>query len=268
MEQLKVASAQFELTDGDIGKNMEQAEKMVRTVMKESDVDLMLFCEVCLDNPGNLENIAQILTDDVRREIREFWLRMAKISGMAILAGYIDKNEAGRWQNFASCFTPEGEILGTYAKSHLYFSERNFFEPGDDPVVFTYKGWRIAPLICADLGFPEFSRIQASKGVDLFCVPSCWAYPHDELWILSNRMRAAENGAYLVSCNRLGAEDGGRMNLGHSMAVNPEGDVLANLSVQKEGYFIVNLYKDEIAAARESCQWLRWVRPELYKALL
>ncbi len=268
MDTLKVAVSQFQTVDGDIPFNMLQAEKMIRRVMAEKNVDMMLFCEVCLDNFGTNERLFAEYTDDKIQMVQEFWANMAKMAGFAILSGFAGKNDQGEWQNYCACFTPEGDVIGQYAKAHLYKGERESFVPGDEPVVFTYKGWRIAPLICADLGFPEFSRIQAYKGVDLFCVPSCWAYPHDELWVLCNRLRAAENAAYLVSCNRYGEEPGGRMNLGTSMAVNPKGEIIADLGLSQEGYFIANLTKDVLSEKDVSHEWLDWVRPELYKTLV
>ena len=268
MQYLKVAAAQFHLIDGDLPYNMRQAESMIARVKQEKNVDLMVFCEACLDNFGSNQRLLHEYAEADMQAVASFWARMAKEAGFAILAGFLGKNQKGQWQNYAACFTPEGTILGKYAKSHLYMQERDLFIPGDDPVVFTYKGWRIAPLLCADLGFPEFSRIQAYQGVDLFLAPSCWAYPHDTLWRLCNRLRAAENTAYLVSCNRYGPQAGGRLNLGHSMAVNPKGEVIADLGTGEDCYFIANLNKAEIQAERQLCHWLQWVRPGLYKEQL
>lgn len=268
METLRVVSAQFETVDGDIEFNMQQAEKMIRKVSAETGVDLMLFSEMCLDNFGDATALTRDYTDSEMKAVQDFWRSMAIEAGFALLPGFIERDDAGNLHNSCALFTPDGEVLGKYSKSHLYFEERDYCDPGDDPVVLDYKGWRIAPIICADLGFPEWIRLQTAQSVDLFCVPSCWAYPHDELWILCNRMRAAENTAYLVSCNRYGEEPSGRMNLGHSMAVNPKGDIIANLGTAKEAYFIADLDKSLIREERISCQWINWVRPDLYRSLL
>ena len=268
MSTIKIAVSQFKTIDGDVRFNMCQVEKMIHKIMNEKNVDIMLFCEECVDNFGNNERMNAEYTDEKIQEVQEFWTNTAKMAGFAIISGFVGKNNQGKWQNYCACFTPEGKVIGKYAKSHLYKQERENFVPGDDPVVFEYKGWRIAPLICADLGFPEWSRIQAYKGVDLFCVPSCWAYPHDELWVLCNRLRAAENAAYLVSCNRYGEESGKRLNLGTSMAVNPKGEIIADLGIAQEGYFTANLSKDVLTEKDVAHEWLDWGRPDLYKTLV
>lgn len=263
MESLKVASVQFPISDSDINKNMEQAEKMVRLVMKEEGVDLLLFPELCLEGV-NFKTYEQNLTENVLSKIEEFWLKMANISGIHILAGRAGyKNKS--WSNLSTCFSPDKKILAEYAKTHLYCDERNFFTEGKERVIFTLKGFRIGMMICADLGFPEFSRAMASEGIDLFAVPSCWGYPHDMLWTLCNQMRAAENTCYLVSCNRIGQEFSGRLSVGHSMVTSPSGEILASLGTQKEGYFTYTLKKEYNSSYLPPVDWLKWIRPELYK---
>lgn len=267
---LKIAVPQFEIVFprqvNEIYENMERVEKQVRKISEnENDVDMILFCEDCIDNMC-AENVKQLLTDNVLRDIELFWKKMAVLAGTYVTAGHVGK-ESEWWRNYATCFAPDGSIVARYAKSHLYFGERNFYEPGDDPMVFDFKGWKVSMLICADLGFPEFSRIMAMRGCELFLAPSSWAYPHDELWIMSNRMRAAENMAYFVSANHYGKVPGGPYKLGRSMAVNPRGEIIASNGTQLESYFVANLDKEIIAKEREELPWLDWVRPGLYKKL-
>ena len=95
-------------------------------------------------------------------------------------------------------------------------------------------------------------------------MPSCWGYPNDLLWTLCNQLRAAENGCYMVSCNRFGLEKSGRLALGHSMTTSPRGEIIANLGLQRQGYFVTTLYKSEVESERNAVQWLKWLRPELY----
>jgi predicted amidohydrolase len=262
MSVLRVASVQFPIVDNDFSGNMMRAEKMIKQVMQEKDVDLLLFPEVCIEGV-NLPSFETLLTDEQLDEIDNFWRKMAKMSGIHILAGHIACRD-GTWFNLASCYAPDGNVIAEYAKTHLFNAEREFFKPGDKSVIFKIRDFSIGIMICADLGFPEFSRTMAVQGVDVLAVPSCWAYPHDLLWTLCNQLRAGENGCYLVSCNRLGQEINGRIALGHSMAVSPRGEIIANLGLQKEGYFVANLHKGEVELERGVVKWLEWLRPELY----
>lgn len=267
---LKIAVPQFHMVlprkVHEIYENMERVERQVKKITEnENDVDMLLFCEECIDNVG-VQNAKRLLTEDVLQDIESFWKRMATLAGTYITAGHVGR-EKDWWRNYATCFAPGGDIVARYAKSHLYFSERDFYKPGDDPLVFDFKGWKVSMLICADLGFPEFSRIMAMRGCELFLAPSSWIYPHDELWILSNRLRAAENMAYFVSANHCGKTPEGTYKLGRSMAVNPRGEIIASNGTQLEGYFVANLDKELVARERAELPWLDWVRPELYRKL-
>ncbi len=262
MSLLRVASVQFPLIDNDFDGNMERAEHMVNQVMSETQVDLIMFPELCIDGV-DLKSYEQLLTEQRIEAIDSFWRRMARKSGIHVLAGRAVHRE-GVWRNLATCYAPGGEILAEYAKTHLYNTERDFFEPGDERVIFHLKGFAIGIMICADLGFPEFSRALVADGAEVFAVPSCWGYPHDALWTLCNQLRAAENGCYMVSCNRFGKEKNGRIALGHSMATSPRGEIIANLGLQRQGYFVTTLQKCEIELERGAVQWLQWIRPELY----
>jgi predicted amidohydrolase len=262
MGVLRVASVQFPIVDNDYLGNMARAEKMVKQVMKEKDVDLLLFPELCIEGVDK-PSFEKLLTIDQIEKIHSFWIKMAKMSGIHILPGRIARRN-GTWFNLASCYDPEGNVIAEYAKTHLFNQERGFFKPGDKKVIFNIRDFSIGIMICADLGFPEFSRTMAIEGVDVLAVPSCWAYPHDLLWILCNQLRAAENGCYLVSCNRFDKEINGRIALGHSMVTSPRGEIIANLGVQEEGYFIADLHKSEVELERGVVKWLEWLRPELY----
>lgn len=241
---------------------MKRAQHMVEEVMKEKGVDLMLFPEVCIEGVDK-DSFERLLTEERLEEINEFWRRMAKTSGIHVLAGHIER-KGDVWRNLATCYSPDGRILAEYAKAHLYNTERGFFKAGDERVIFDLNGFSIGIMICADLGFPEFSRALTVEGANVFAVPSCWGYPHDLLWTLCNQLRAAENSAYLVSCNRFGREINGRVALGHSMVTSPRGEIIANLGLQRQGYFVTTIHKSEIELERSTLKWLEWLRPELY----
>ena len=85
------------------------------------------------------------------------------------------------------------------------------------------------------------------------------------VWCLCNQMRAAENGCYLISSNRVGHEITGRNAIGNSMLVSPSGEVLANLGLTDNGYFCHTIQKGDYASMLPpSSAWLDWRRPELY----
>ncbi len=102
----------------------------------------------------------------------------------------------------------DGAVKAVYDKIHLAHygasMEKDYFEPGDSIVVFDIKGFRVAPVICYDLRFPElFRRICIDENVDVILHPV--AYPYDFTFPSYHSfvsVRALENLVYMVSLNR------------------------------------------------------------------
>lgn len=261
--QLKVSSVQVTVYDGDIDANMASVERMAMKVAEnEKDVDLILFHEACLESGTPLEKIDEAET----ARIVEFWKGIAAKTGSNILAGRLERKN-GKVYNKGTVFTPDGRIIADYAKIHLYNSERETLEPGDEKVIFELNGMKIGIMICADFGFPELSRKYATAGVDVLAVTSSWAYPDDDLWVICNQARSAENGIYVVSCDRTGPTSKGLVKVGRSMVCDPDGFILANLVEKTDTYFVQTIYKSEVEKRHKNMRWLEWIRPEVYEKL-
>lgn len=261
--QLKVSAVQVSVRDGDIHWNMESAERMAMKIAgNEKDVDLILFHEACLESGTPLDQIDEAVT----AEVIAFWKSIAAKTGSNILAGRLERKD-GKIYNMATVFAPDGQILADYAKIHLYNSERDTIEPGDWMSIFELNGMKIGIMICADFGFPELSRKYATAGVDVLAVSSSWAYPDDDLWEICNRARSAENGIYVVSCDRVGATSRGVVKVGRSMVCDPDGFILANLVEKTDTYYVQTIYKSEVDKRHQTMKWLEWIRPELYAKL-
>ena len=112
---------------------------------------------------------------------------------------------------------PRDGVVEIYSKMHLCHygasSEKDFFERGDKLTTFDLCGWKLAPLICYDIRFPEMARsLVLEHGVD-FLIHSA-AYYRDEsfaTWPHFAVTRAMENQAFLLSLNRAGPDYGGSM---------------------------------------------------------
>ena len=75
-------------------------------------------------------------------------------------------------------------------------------------------------------------RQEAEAGAEIFLVTACWSFPRLENWVVLNQARAAENVAYLISCNTAGKVSG-ETHLGHSMVVDPWGIQVASAGSKK-----------------------------------
>jgi deaminated glutathione amidase len=122
-----------------------------------------------------------------------------------------------------------GAVTAHYRKVHLYdsfgYRESDRLTAGAiDPVVVEVAGWRLGLMTCYDLRFPEFARALVDRGAEVLVVPAAWvAGPRKvDHWRTLARARAIENTVFVA-----GAAQPGPRYSGHSLVVDPLGDVLA-----------------------------------------
>ncbi|MDX1617742.1 MAG: carbon-nitrogen hydrolase family protein [Balneolaceae bacterium] len=145
----------------------------------------------------------------------------------------------GKVYNRSQLHGPSGDLLATYDKIHLFdvdlpegesYRESDFVHAGEiDPV--TYRDGAIGTVgltICYDLRFPELYRKLSEAGADLLCVPSAFtATTGKDHWQPLLRARAIENTAYIFAPAQTGVHGKKRQTHGHSMIIDPWGDILA-----------------------------------------
>ena len=262
--ELRVASTQVRVVDGDMAANRRAALAMAKRVAAaEKGVDLILFHEGFLESGCEFDDIDRAVSE----ENLSFWKDVAAQTGIAVLAGRLERRGDGGLYNMATAISSSGEILADFAKMHLFNAERDALVPGDELGMFELNGVRVGIMICADFGFPELARAYAQHGVHVLAVSSSWAYPDDDLWEICNRARSAENGIYVVSCDRVGPTSRGLVKVGRSMMCDPNGFVVANLAETVDTYFVGTVRAANVDARHADMKWLEWVRPEVYARL-
>jgi predicted amidohydrolase len=140
----------------------------------------------------------------------------AKQYGMYIVSGLYSW-EGDTLKNVAVLYDRQGKISGIYEKVQLPDSEtEQGAVPGNSFPVFTTDFGKIGILICWDSAFPEVSRILALKGAEILFCPIWGDVRGSESWKITARSRAIDNGVYFVTS----------IFDGHSVIVNPAGDIL------------------------------------------
>jgi predicted amidohydrolase len=160
----------------------------------------------------------------------------AREIGAHVVAGTFIEDDAGRWHNTAVLLSPEGEITHTYRKVHLFgfdSGEAVTLTAGDDVSVGSLDGVRFGMTTCYDLRFPELYRRFIDQGAELFIIPTGWPAARLAHWQVLTRARAIENQVFLVGCNQVGTQEGIEL-AGHSVIVDPWGEVLAEAGVDEE----------------------------------
>lgn len=192
--------------------------------------------------------------------LQAFLSDQARQHGIWLIGGTIPlvASRAARVRNTCLVYAPDGTRAARYDKIHLFgfnrgqerFDESATIEPGRTPVVIDVDGWRIGVTVCYDLRFPELYR--ALSPCDLIVVPSAFTYTTGQAhWELLLRARAIENQCYVLAPAQGGHHENGRRTWGHTMLIDPWGEVL---QVLPEGPGVVSgtLQRQRIADVRRS----------------
>ncbi len=229
---MKVSSIQLGITDRAKDDNVRHALDILDTV---SDCDLILLPEIWPCGYFSFERY-QAESESVDGPTVATFAQKAVERKCHILMGSFVENDRGNIYNTALLLDPEGNPIVRYRKIHLFgyqSAEREILTPGRD-VVVAETPWGLSGVsTCYDLRFPELFRLMSDRRAMFFLIPSAWPMARLDAWRLFNRARAHENLAYLISCNCAGT-NAGTQYAGHSMIVDPTGQVVAEGGEEEE----------------------------------
>jgi deaminated glutathione amidase len=215
------------------------------SILGRRDRDKLAVREADGDGP-----VQAFLSDQARRH--RIWL----VGGTIPIAS----RHPGKVWNTTLVFAPDGSRVARYDKIHLFglrngeerFEEADTIEPGATPVVFDIDEaghrWRIGLSVCYDLRFPELYRALAP--VDLLLVPSAFTFTTGSAhWETLLRARAIENQCFLLAPAQGGTHENGRRTWGHTMLVDPWGEVL-RLLPEGEGVIVGEVTRARLREVR------------------
>jgi len=188
------------------------------------------------------------------------FLDFAREHGVWVMLGSIAiSGPDGKILNRSLVIDGKGRIHSRYDKIHLFdvqlspsevYRESDRVQPGTAARVFDTPFGRFGHTICYDLRFPNLFRDLAHAGAEIICVPAAFVKKTGEAhWHVLNRARAIENGAFIIAPCAIGDIPGGGESYGHSLVVDPWGEVIAD-GRELPGVVSATIDLDLVAATR------------------
>ena len=150
-----------------------------------------------------------------------------------------DERSDGRWANRSFLIDDNGAIRARYDKIHLFdvdlatgesWRESSVYGPGDQVVAADTPWGRMGFSICYDMRFPDLYRALTNAGATILLAPAAFTVPTGQAhWHVLLRARAIEAGCFVIATAQVGDHADGRTTYGHSLVVDPWGDVLLDM---------------------------------------
>ena len=217
-------------------REKESNVKRIENAIHKTDADLVVLPELCTTgyqfvSQAEVESLCEPIPegDTVQR-----FEQTAKSKGLFIVAGMGEK-AGDAFYNSAVLVGPDG-FIGHYRKTHLFWDEKHWFQPGDTGFrVWDIGEVKIGLMICWDWIYPEAARSLALQGADVACLPANLVLPYCQDAMIT---RSIENRIFTITANRIGSEQRGEKKkltfTGRSQVVRPDGKIVFRLGENNE----------------------------------
>ncbi len=255
----------------DIDRNISDAEKLIRAAAADGaqyvqtpemtnivELKSSRLFDAIEDEQGN-RGLARLcaLAQDLK-----IWLHVGSMS---------IRLESARAANRAYLIGPTGTIVARYDKIHMFdvdleggesYRESKVYRPGDHAVVADLPWGRLGLSICYDVRFPHLYRTLAQSGAQVLAIPAAFTRQTGQAhWHILQRARAIETGCFVVSAAQGGDHEDGRSTFGHSLIIDPWGEVLAELAHDEPGYAVAVIDTARVVETRQRVPSLANGRP-------
>jgi len=255
---MKVAAVQMVSTP-DVDRNLQAAARLLAEAAGAGARLALLPEYFCLMGRRDSDkfDIAEAPGDG---PIQRFLAQQAREHRLWLIGGTVPLRAAGadRLRNSCLVFAPDGHLAARYDKIHLFaydngresYDEGRVLEPGSECVALQADEARVGLSVCYDLRFPEMYRALMSPPCDLLTVPSAFTHTTGAAhWQLLLRARAVENQCYVLAAAQGGVHENGRRTWGHSLFIDPWGEVLAERA-EGEGVVLGDIDAARVADVR------------------
>ena len=266
-KSMRVAAVQMQSTD-DVITNLDACERSIAEAADRGARFVVLPENFAYFGPSFGKcAVAESLVGPAG-PIRSTLVRCAVRYDVTLLAGGWPERsqDPNRPFNTATVFAPDGTVGASYRKIHLFdvtlpsgvqIRESAAMTAGFEIVACDVAAFRVGLSICYDVRFPELYRRLVDRGCELLCVPSAFTHETGQHhWHLLLRTRAVESQCWVIAANQWGLHPNDKRSFGHSMIVDPWGDILAE-SQPGTGVITADLDEETLLRVRSTLPSLR-----------
>lgn len=259
-DPLRLACVQVN-AGNDMAANLEAAAILARAAHKDG-ANFIAFPEcVSMIEMGRDAVLARAAPEESHPALAAFTDLAAEL-GVWLLGGTLSvKLDEDRIANRSYMIDSAGKVRAQYDKIHMFdvdleggesYRESATYRPGEAATLTETPWGMLGMTVCYDLRFPHLYRDLAQAGAVLLSVPSAFTRPTGRAhWEILLRARAIENGAYVFAPAQCGEHPHGRLTYGHSMIIDPWGDIMAEAG-EEPGYIVADIDVAKIGDVRRS----------------
>ena len=236
-DTFRVALLQME-TGNDLAANLEAVQRMTREAA-QGGAQFVMSPEYALmmDGSGRVMRERALATDG-SPALPELQALAREISIWMLVGSLTLKADEGRMVNRSYLLAADGSVVSSYDKIHMFdvtlpdgkvIRESSAYCPGDRAVIAQTPWGPLGLTVCYDLRFPQLYRALAQAGALYLSIPSSFQRATGKVhWHTLLKARAIENGCFVFAPAMCGEHPGNRTTYGHSLVVDPWGEVLAD----------------------------------------
>lgn len=249
---INVAVLQCNAT-ADLTSNLTQLNNQLSRVSDTTTViilpEMVAYRRLSLKNP--------VVAETIPGQLCEFFGEHARRLNAWIVIGSLCESipNTAKVYNTMVVIDPSGRVQYRYRKLNLFncripgnrLVESDYFLPGTQPVIASINGFKIGLSICFDIRFPELYQFYASQRVDaLICAASFTTITGQAHWKPLLQARAIETQCYMLAPNQFGVGGGNVPTYGHSMIIDPWGEILSEAPGNKATILYAELSKERL----------------------
>ena len=237
MSNLKVACIQTN-SKSDPNINIREVSSLIRAA-RSNGAELITTPEVVgMLEPNREKALNKAQPENYHGVLREFRALSRDLAIWLLIGSISIKLSNGKLANRSFLINPDGQIIARYTKIHMFdvevndgsiYRESATYQPGTSACLARTPWGLVGLTVCYDIRFPALYRDLAKAGAKIIFIPSAFTEMTGEAhWHILQRARAIENGCFIVSAAQTGMHEQNRKTFGHSIIVDPWGNILAD----------------------------------------